>query len=345
MKAYKLLKALGQIDEDLICTEVPKQKRNRKAWLAAAACLCLIITAALVFIPSYGNTPTPDIPAVDSPAADLPAISLYCYLNDRMDLPYEPMELHDRILYGLVPEGSMGTQETLSYRITEEELGEYMGTVTDAMEEALIGSEAYHFARYPESEAVCIIKAPDGYRFYVCREVEMPIQLENSAKALLHAYGLPDSLTSLELMDWDGDLLGRIDDPEVVRQIFVILADCPDIGREEYEMRYVRLWKDTYGTDEIYYDEYNRTWRARELEIPATDPYRGEPDYLDYDLLEKANDLFREGACWIRLETNTGMSRDIEFTPAICGFRWDGGHYALSPEDTARLAELLTTAQ
>ena len=338
MKSERLLRAIGDIDDGLIECAQPKKEINRGGWVAVAACLCVFGAMAL-FFPNR-NVPSVDTPAADTPAADSPGVSVYCYIENNKEMPYEAIDLYDRILYGLVPEGSMGTQDTLSYEITKADIGDFMGIVTDGADETLIGCSVYHFANYPDSDAICIIDTPSGYTFYVCKLAALPPELENTSSTLLRAYGLPEKLTVLEVWDYDGEVLGRIEDPDAIREIFQILAGKPDIGREEHAKRYVQIWKDAYGNDDIYYDADQQSWMARERTTPATDPYRGEPDYLDYSLLEQAHALFNSTARWIRIETETGMSRNFEFTPSICAFCWDMGYYALSQEETQRLSQL-----
>lgn len=328
MKAYKLLKALGQIDEDLICTEMPKQKRNRKAWLAAAACLCLIITAALVFIPSYGNTPTPDIPAVDSPAV------LYnCFLGNKA---YTEIGFAERKQYGLVPEDAIGLDEGNTYQITEADLGEPMGTVTKCYDASYIGCPVYHFSKFPDDSNICIILTPQGYRFYTFSHIELPQDAAKTSDSLLEAYGLPDGMVSMTVEDICTATFQTVDDPESRNEILQILSGKEDKTYAERERRFVQCWQQTYGNDKVRIDE-------------ETGQYQVQKDGTewDYELLEQVEQFWRLDVQVIYVYDEDGYEYQMVYYPHLSVVNivtWASGEYVLTQEETVRLNTLLGIA-
>lgn len=68
--------------------------------------------------------------------------------------------------YHIIPEDATGLTEENAYKITEQDLGTVIGTVTDCVNEELIGATLYHYAQYPDDLTIGILEHDGDYSFY-----------------------------------------------------------------------------------------------------------------------------------------------------------------------------------
>ena len=114
------------------------------------------------------NTDTPSEGAIDE-ACEYPSedVAYGIMVNDSI---YYPISFEERKSFNLVPEDAIGLTPENTYEITEEDLGEMMGTVDSCDKEELIGATIYHFAKYPDDDNICILEYDGTYAFYVSED-------------------------------------------------------------------------------------------------------------------------------------------------------------------------------
>ncbi|MBQ5898046.1 MAG: hypothetical protein IIW81_06245, partial [Oscillospiraceae bacterium] len=98
--------------------------------------------------------------------------------------------------------------------------------------ENLVGSKAYHFSKYPDSDRICIIETPEGFKFYtgsIFKQLETGEGFDEIAKI----FGFPESLEKTEVQYSLGNTAFEISDGEETEQIFEILSGKKNIGDEE----------------------------------------------------------------------------------------------------------------
>ncbi len=90
-----------------------------------------------------------------------PALVNGIRINDE-DVFYVPIEAEPRA------RNKYGVTSRDKDTITEDDLGELIGTVTggDSLDQGLIGKKVYHYALYPDSNEIVIVETDDGYAFY-----------------------------------------------------------------------------------------------------------------------------------------------------------------------------------
>lgn len=144
---------------------------------------------------------------------------------------YYPIAFEERICFGLVPADAVGLTPENTYRITTGDLGEVMGTVEARMDDSMIGRTAYHFAAYPDSDAICIVDMDkEGvYAFYVAEGISISDEIGENFDRVLEAYGMPEAVIRLEVGTGTGETMLTITDPEIIRTFecygFYILSE------------------------------------------------------------------------------------------------------------------------
>lgn len=166
MKEKRILNVLGQVDEEYIEEAAPVSRRTKRQanksgwvkWAALAACLCLVVIGAMGAINGVRHR----IPQEERPH---PAISQGFQLKDAVDrVEYSPLTVGDAAHFRLLVDDSN------IYHPTEQDLGAFMGTVGSSEDTSLVGCSVYHFARYPASDAICVLEQDGQYSIYVAEE-------------------------------------------------------------------------------------------------------------------------------------------------------------------------------
>lgn len=312
-----------------------KKKYTWLRWAVLAACVCLLAVVWMTRKP-----PVPDVPAQDATGANC-----YFYINGDTQTHYEEATAMELVRYSLMPKGGLG--KVSRYEVQEADIGEPMGIVTshtrifyEQEEMDLKECPVYHFAKYPQENSICIIQTPWGYRLFTSEWKTASASFRGNSSLMIRAGRFPRSVEEMELWSFDAEITAPLK-TSVAKKLFAILEDKPNIGREAFEKRFVQLWKDTYGTDEVYYDEYNRCYMVKELDEPVPDPYGGEPDYTNYAVVEKSYKLFREDSCLIWITTDTEYTCSLEYVPSIGGVSWWDEYYVLTASEVAQINELL----
>lgn len=103
-----------------------------------------------------GKTPESGSAALDTAYSfSMNGTDYYLFSPDTQNQQYAlPKEVMDLIGQG-------------TYPITEADLGDVMGTVKDSKNQNLIGAAVYHFAKFPDSNTICIVEHQGIYEFYV----------------------------------------------------------------------------------------------------------------------------------------------------------------------------------
>ena len=141
MKEQRIIDALGNVDEKYIEEAIPGRKKLKRPmwirWTAIAACFADIICGAFMW--KNHDNDIIEIPEVEETVA---------YGFTMGDVIYYPIAFQERIRYGLVPEDAMGLTTENTYKITESDLGDVMGTVEASENESIVGATVYHFINF-----------------------------------------------------------------------------------------------------------------------------------------------------------------------------------------------------
>lgn len=334
MRGYELLNKMELVEAAFIEEADAPAKKRRFVLLkwGAAACLCLVLGGMAAYqmnlfpgvFDTHDASHTVEGVGKGTSIIDEQAEASSIYLNGNQDALYFPISFQERVMYGLVPDGAEGLTPENTYQITEQDLGETMGTVTGGGESELNGCTAYHFARYPELDSICIVDTPQGYAFYVCGGLWVETMPGELSDKILEAYGLPDALARMEIQAPDFTYLFDIEDTHTIQAVFQILFGKSNSGLEANERRFAQLWYDTWGNEDVYYNEQEGCCAYRTL-----------------DAVERAQNLWTEGERVISIINNQGYQLMIDYFPSIRTFICGDGYYELSEEEAQALNTLL----
>lgn len=324
MRGNELLDKMELIEPAYVEAADTKPKLRKHTWVkwcAMAACLCLVIGGFAVHLLGMTRVPT-DTAGGNDQTQD--SVAYGFYLDGNSTALYFPISFEERVHYELVPNGGIGLTGSYIYQITEDDLGNLMGTVTDCRDETIIGSQVYHFAKYPEYDSICIADTPNGYKFYVCSWLDVPVEIGDISDAIFAAYGLPNSLKTMEILASDSRYLFSVDDEATIKAILKVLSGKVNHGLEANERMFVQAWYDAYGNDDIHYSEESGTCVAREI-----------------SLFDKAHELWNEGERIIQITTDCGFRLTIDYFPAVHVFACGDSYYEISANDVEFLNSLL----
>lgn len=322
MRGNELLDKMALIDPAYV--EAADEKPRKRAWIkwcAMAACLCLVIGGFAIHQLGIVGMPT-DTAGEDNQSQE--SVAYGFYLDGNSTTPYFPISFEERVRYELVPNGGIGLTGSYIYQITEDDLGDLMGTVTGCGDETIIGSQVYHFAKYPEYDSICIVDTPNGYAFYVCSYLYVPVEIGDISDAIFAAYGLPSSLETMEILTPDSQYLFSIDDEATIKAILEIFSGKVNHGPEANERLFAQAWYDAYGNDDIHYSEESGCCVAREI-----------------SLFDKAHELWNKGERIIQITTDRGFRLTIDYFPVVHVFVCGDSYYELSANDVESLNALL----
>lgn len=325
MKGKDLLDKMELIDPAYIEAADRKPQNKRGVGLkfgAIAACLCFLIStvAAICAIVAHQSN-IYDI--VDNYNVTMAA---GFYLDGEGTL-YFPVSFEQRKKYGLVSEDAVGLNKENTYRITEADIGEQIGVVAGCADETLNGCKVYSFTKYSEDNSICIVDTPKGYAFYTCSyAVKVENEIGASFDVFLSAYDLPRSMKNMQIMTADLRHLTDIDDEAVIEAVFEILSGKINFGMQEHERRCAKLWYDTYGNDDVFYNEEAGVCGYRDSST---------------ELRDKAQALLTKNERVIFITTTDGYQLMIDYFPTLCTFNCGDGFYEISPDEAKTLNLLL----
>lgn len=150
----EFLRSINDIDDDLIASasltpakKIQSTKRIYKKWavsIATAAIICLTAGMSFFFAQKFKN---------QNVTRDNTIVSFA--INGTY---YEKATLQSYMEYGLV-DNDVTPRSTISIPpLSKEDLGELMGTLKISDREYPV----YHYAKYPETDSICIIELSNG---------------------------------------------------------------------------------------------------------------------------------------------------------------------------------------
>lgn len=342
MKREDISDALDVLDDDLI--EQTGAVRNKKEhpykkwrkWGTLAACAGIILVAVRILPDLSTNMHSGNIPDVtggkktaveDDNTSEFTgneslAIDDIAYEFGLNAMNYFPISFEERIRYGLVEKDAVGLTAENTYQITKDDLGEAMGRVENSEDKSLVGCTVYHFASFPDNDAICIVDKKGAYAFYVADGIALSDEIGQNFNRVLEAYNMPESVTELEIQTGDWQTVLTITDKEDISTICALLSDKENIGLQANEKRYAKLWYDTYGNQDVYYNG-------------ETMSYSEDSDY------DKAHTLWSKGERVVWITTDRGLRFYFLYTPSIQTFECYG-FYALSGEQAKQMNTLLS---
>lgn len=356
MKKGKVFCSMEHIDSDLIdeaeTYKGAKKKNKWVKWGTIAACLCLMVAASVTVLPRLTNT-TPSNDTTNSIGFDEMEEAVGFTLSGNSSLIYFPISFDERVRFQLVPEGSIGLTPENTYQITEADLGESMGTVENCGNSLLIGKTVYHFAAYPDSNAICILDNNGKYDFYCADSYSNATSMakESSSDALMALFDFPENCCKIEVQSADLNTLFSITDEEKINNLCTLLSGCENIGHEAAEKRFAQLWQDTYGNDNVYYSEADGHCVYRGYAEPEEKTYTDADgnSITEYvypegyvDPSDAAHELWNVGERCLVLETKDGLQLFIDYYPSIGVFFSQDGQFAVTTEKAESLNSLLT---
>ena len=326
MRGTELLYKMELIDPVFLeeAEAAPQRARSKRLmWGSLAACFFLLVGIfAAVRSGAFPNIQAGKPGASATPGQAPFDVAYSLRLEGNETIVYDPIDFEDCLRYGLVPQNAAGLDRPL--KITEADIGEFMGTVTGCYDPALNGCKAYHYARYPEKDAICIIDTPRGYAFYSCRYLYYDAAVGASSDELFSLYGLPDSLEKMEVLTPGDRFLFEISDPAQIAAVIDTLSGKTNIGLAASNRRYAEAWYDAYGNEDVFFNEE-----------------QGCDEFTDVETYEEAHALWGRGCRHIRITTEKGFQLLIDYVPAVCSFNAQDSYYVLSEEETEALNAIL----
>lgn len=188
----------------------------------------IAVFAAVVAVIILGaKTETEEVPTIDI-STD---IAYRVMIEGFEDAAYFGIAFDERKEFGLISEDEIGLTEENRYKITEEDIGEFMGTVIEG-EENMVGSKAYHFTKFPDSDRICIIETPKGFEFYI-GSIFKQLEPGESSDSIFETFGFPENLGKAEVQYAFEYTDFEITDEAEIEKIFEIFSGKENIGDEK----------------------------------------------------------------------------------------------------------------
>ena len=361
MKSDIFFQSLNEIDTKYFDEALSYKGVNKKLFggkcLAAAACLCLLFCGSM-YIGKYGfwqiQQENPGViigENVDLTYEESEAFGFT--IEGREDVIYFPISFEERKRYGLVPENAVGLTPENTYVISQKDIGEFMGVVEFCGDESLLGCKVYHFAAYPDYDAICIVEKDGAYAFYTADGIRTDDTYGQNSDIVLETYSLPESAQAIEILSADETYLFSIEDDKARDSLFSLLAGKGNSGLQANEKRFAKAWYDAFGNEDVYYSEKeghcvfrNDFEDEAEKEVKTYTDAEGnimvqKPANEAITLYETAHALWSEGERLIRISTDKGFQTVIDYFPSINTFIWHNGYYELSADEAKELNALL----
>lgn len=177
MNSAFLQDAVGEIRDDLILDAMQpaaKKSHKKRAWIAAAACLCLVLVGVLAF----GK-----FPGLLHRQPSSSPVNCGVILDGQNDAHYLPFGYNDYIRFGILPEGTphLSSEKLIALcAVTASDLGARLGKVIGSADSTLLGETAYRYQAGDSTEDLCVIAHDGNYEFFYRQEV---LRQENAAAA------------------------------------------------------------------------------------------------------------------------------------------------------------------
>ena len=232
MNPVLLQDAVGEIRDDLVLDAMQhaaKKSHKKRAWIAAAACFCLVLAGVLAFGRFSG-------PLHRQP--DSSHIICGVILDGQNDAHYLPFGYNDYIRFGILPESTphLSSEKLITLcAVTPSDLGTRLGKVIGSADTALLGETAYRYQSGDSSEDVCVVSHDGNYEFFYRQEV---LRQENAVAAydlLDQAFGHDEMGNTLFPDDYAG---AYIDGDRLVLLL---------IGTDENTLAKYRAWAGEYA--------------------------------------------------------------------------------------------------
>lgn len=324
-------------------------------WVAAAACLCLVLTMG-VFTADYlglfnyktNKDNSPEIIVEHAAAAG------FSIDNNNNDIIYFPISFDECKRYGIIPEDAIGLSRDEAYEITTADIGEVMGTVTNCGDKRLVGKTVYHYSKFPNYDSICIVDTDKGYQFYT-GTVFIGKYFDLSSNACLDMFDLPNSLEKIEIIDGEFKVLFEISDQNDISAIFDIISNKEDISNSEMNRRRAEAWYNEYGNYDVYYDEATGDIKYKYENEIIKEGYSYttedgtvitvEPQFGDTALRDQAAEFWSNNSHLISLICNNGFGITIDYEPLTATFGISNNRYSLNDEEVQKLNSILQIAQ
>lgn len=288
----------GEIDEKYV-EEARSKKPLWIKWGTIAACFCFIVGAVFAYKSGIFQKP--------SGSGMQAAMGYGFYINGDSRCSYSVFDYKEREQYGILRDSD----------IKPEDVGEQMGVVTDCSDRSLVGCKVYHFAKYPEKDAICIVETAEGYTPCSCEWIALESKVGESSDKVLSVYELPESLESMELLTYDeegitGEKYIRESIIDVSEPIMEILSGKTHVDYRIFERRFAKLWYETYGNDDVYYSEKEGGCVLRLDSVDETNRKEKENELWD-----KLRELWNKDEKLIEVTTKKGFKLLITYNPML----------------------------
>ena len=281
MKADDILEAMENLDETMLShtedkilqnqtsntleknTTFPKRSvnpgnRRRTIWaVLGIAAAFLLLAAAVHFLPkNHGQQNTTTSPG----GAQMAAGSEWIILDVFPGVYYYPAGVDALSLYHF-PYSTDGTGG-IRFEVTKDDLGEALGKVKDADDKQAVGLSVYQCSKTPGRKNFCVLDQNGSLKLYHAYGYISHLTDGGTLEETFRTYGFPDSCKAMSIWEErEENILYQIEDKETQKKVFELLLSGVNIGLGEVNRRMVNLWKETYGNDQIQFDEASQTIR------------------------------------------------------------------------------------
>ncbi len=251
MTSKNVFQAMNNLDSTLIMAAAPafdhakqpKIKRPWRKWASIAACLALVIGLGTIMLPLLSNL---------EENGNQEDVAYAVWIGDFL---YDPISVGDDICFPEVRALAVGDTSELKYDIREEHLGAYIDSFSGSEKYHIPAGKAYHFAAYPDYDAVIIVEQNGKYHFFISHGGPTREEMMDSS-AVMELYHLPESCTSL-LIEYET----KVTDRAVIERLFSIIADKKAVSPDTINRIQWEGWCEENGTDSVFFDGKDLSFR------------------------------------------------------------------------------------
>ena len=323
--------------------------RRRTIWaVCCSAAAILLLAAAVYFLPkNHGQQP-----AITPPGGNqMNAGSEWIILDAFPGIYYYPAHVDDLIRYDFPY--TVDNDGGIWFSPTQDDVGEAMGKVKEADDKQVAGQSVYQCSRTPGRKNFCVLDNNGSLKLYCAYGYSVHLTEGGTLEETFRTYGFPDSCKTMSVWEErEENILYRIDDKETQKKVFERLLSGVNISMGEVNRRMVSLWKETYGNDQIQFDEASQSIKFYPGTENQTIVHNGtDPDdtgawvenyWPDLDRLEEAAyALWGKDSKNLLLENTDGFRLSMIIYPQFnCVSMLDGG-VAIPAEEMTELIRLL----